>query len=214
LTVSPTFAVLAYAGIEPIDIGATIGVFSMASRLAPALRSFVVARAAAPLAMAGGLRLIPDHDFATCPQADALIVLGGPGWPQAAADEATLAFIRRFHAAGGTVAAVCTGGLILAATGLLDGLPATTKREILAGEASPLAFLAANHPTVRATAARIVDTGRLLTGGGVTLGIDMSLHLLRRFCGDPVARETARILEYARAWHANAAALPDLAPGA
>jgi transcriptional regulator GlxA family with amidase domain len=50
----------------------------------------------------------------------------------------------------------------------------------------------------------------VLTGGGVSLGIDMTLYLLQRFVGDAVAAETARILEYQRAWKANAAALPDI----
>jgi transcriptional regulator GlxA family with amidase domain len=55
-----------------------------------------------------------------------------------------------------------------------------------------------------------VDTGRILTGGGVSLGIDMTLHLLQRFLGHRIAEETARILEYRSAWNANAAALPDI----
>jgi transcriptional regulator GlxA family with amidase domain len=63
---------------------------------------------------------------------------------------------------------------------------------------------------VRAIEARVVDTGSILTGGGVSLGIDMTLHLIARFVGRDVAEETARILEYRRAWQANAAALPDI----
>jgi transcriptional regulator GlxA family with amidase domain len=50
----------------------------------------------------------------------------------------------------------------------------------------------------------------VLTGGGVSLGIDMTLHLIQRFLGREIAEETARILEYRRAWQANAAALPDV----
>ena len=58
--------------------------------------------------------------------------------------------------------------------------------------------------------ARVVDTGTVLTGGGVSLGIDMTLHLIGRFLGREIAEDTARILEYRRAWRANAAALPDI----
>jgi transcriptional regulator GlxA family with amidase domain len=204
------FAILAYEGIEPIDIGATYGVLSMAKRLAPALRFFVVAKRGGELTMANGLRLVADHSFADCPAADILIVLGGPGWKETSGDAATLAFIDAFHRRKGVVAAVCTGGMIVAAAGLLDGRSATTKREIVAGEARPLDLLSQRHPRTRVIEARIVDTGSVLTGGGVSLGIDMTLYLIERCLGRTIAEETARILEYRPAWKANGAALPDL----
>lgn len=205
-----SFAILAYDGIEPIDIGATYGVLSMAKRLVPGLRFFVVSQTGGELVMANGLRLVADCRFSDCAAADVLMVLGGPGWQTAAQDPAILAFITKFHRDGGTVAAVCTGGMIVAATGLLSGLAATTKREIVAGEQRPLDLLARHYADCRAIEARIVDAGRILTGGGVSLGIDMTLHLISRFLGRETADETARILEYRRAWAANAAALPDL----
>jgi transcriptional regulator GlxA family with amidase domain len=204
------FAILAYEGIEPIDIGATYGVLSMAKRLAPGLQFFVVSNAGGEVAMANGLRLIADHSFADCPAADILMVLGGPGWQEAARDREILEFVRAFHERGGVVASVCTGGMIVAGAGLLDGRRATAKREIVAGEQRPLDLLAQHYSDVQAIEARVVDTGSVLTGGGVCLGIDMTLYLLLRFAGSAVAAETARILEYQRAWKANAAALPDV----
>jgi transcriptional regulator GlxA family with amidase domain len=206
----PAFAILAYDGIEPIDIGATYGVLSMAKRLAPDLRFFVTSKSGGELVMANGLRLLADHGFADCPAAEILMVLGGPGWQTAAGDAAILSHIRDFHRSGGTVAAVCTGGMIVGAAGLLDGLAATTKREIVRGEARPLDLLSERCPGSRVIEARVVDTGRILTGGGVSLGIDMTLHLLQRYLGRGIAEETARILEYRSAWNANAKALPDL----
>ena len=205
-----TFAILAYEGIEPIDIGATYGVLSMARRLAPGLRFFVVSKSGGELAMANGLRLVADYSFQDCPDANVLMVLGGPGWQVASSDPEITAFIARFHRSQGTVAGVCTGGMILAASGLLAGRRATTKQEVVDGETSPLDLLAQNYPGTEAVSARLVDTGSVLTGGGVSLGIDMTLHLIRRFLGREVAEETARILEYRRAWQANAAALPDV----
>jgi transcriptional regulator GlxA family with amidase domain len=203
------FAILAYDGIESIDIGATYGVLSMAKRLAPSLQFFVVSKSGGELTMANGLRLVADHGFADCPAADVLMVLGGPGWQAASGDQSILAFIDMFHRRKGTVAAVCTGGMIVCATGLLAGRSATTKREIVDGEARPLDLLA-QRTGVRAIEARVVDTGSVLTGGGVSLGIDMTLHLIGRFLGREIAEETARILEYRHAWKANGAALPDV----
>ena len=205
-----SFAILAYEGIEPIDIGATYGVLSMARRLLPDLRFFVVAKSGGELRMANGLRLLADYGFADCPPAEVLMVLGGPGWQAASDDPSILAFIDAFHRRGGTVAGVCTGSMIVGAAGLLAGRPATTKREIVDGETRPLDLLAQRHPGTRAIEARVVDTGTILTGGGVSLGIDMTLHLIQRFFGREIAQETARILEYRNAWKANNAALPDV----
>lgn len=206
------FAILAYDGIEPIDIGATYGVLSMARRIVPDLAFFVVAPGGGEVVMANGLRIVADHGLDDCPAHDVTMVLGGPGWEAASADPALLAFIA---SAPGTVASVCTGAMIVAGAGLLDGLPATTKSQILPGEARPLDLLGARHPGVAVTEARIVDAGRILTGGGVSLGIDMTLYLIARFHGAEAAHETARILEYSAAWQANAERLPDIAhPGA
>ena len=153
--------------------------------------------------------LVADHDFAGSPECDVLMVLGGPGWEAACSDSETLAFIKRAPHGSQTVAAVCTGGMILAAAGLLNGHIATTKHEIFAGESSPLDLMADHYDVVQTVIARIVESDNVITGGGVTLGIDMTLHLLQRFCGNAVAQETARVMEYAAAWQANAVRLPD-----
>ena len=203
------FAILAYDGVEPIDIGATYGVFSMAKRIVPDLAFFVVAKSGAEVRMANGLRLIADHGFENCPQSDVLIVLGGPGWVDVCEDAPTLEFIRRHAGPSAVTASVCTGGMILAAAGVLNGRRATTKREVFPGEVSPLDQLGEKNQGIEAVTARIVDTGRVITGGGVALGIDVSLHLIRRFCGEEAAHETARVIEYGAALEANAARLPD-----
>jgi transcriptional regulator GlxA family with amidase domain len=199
-------AILVYEGTEPIDL-ATYGVLSMARRVAPEVGMFLVAERAGPVVLANGLTVIADHGYADAPAADVLMITGGPGWQREAQSAATLEFVRRYSR-GVCVAAVCTGGMILAASGLLDGRPATTKREVSGSEVSPLALMRERHPAIRALDARLVDCGPVLTGGGVTLCIDMTLHLLERFLGAAVARETARIIEYSAALEANEARLP------
>ncbi|MBK8325380.1 MAG: DJ-1/PfpI family protein [Betaproteobacteria bacterium] len=203
-------AILVYEGTEPIDL-ATYGVLSMARRVAPSVSMYLVARQAGPVRLANGLVVMADHGYTDAPAADVLIITGGPGWDRESKDAATIDFVRRFSK-GASVAAVCTGGMILAATGLLDGKPATTKKEVTGAERSPLAILAERHPAVKALDARLVDCGPVLTGGGVTLCIDMTLHLLARFCGEEAARETARILEYSTALAANEARGPVVSP--
>ncbi|MDH3581834.1 MAG: DJ-1/PfpI family protein [Hyphomicrobiales bacterium] len=205
-----TFAILAYDGIEPIDIGATYGVLSMAKRVAPDLAFFVVAKDVGEVVMANGLRLVADHGFDDCPTFDILMVLGGPGWVDVCNDARTLAFINAAANTEQPVASVCTGGMILAAAGLLKDRIATTKSEVFPGETSPLDLMTTDSTVANVQHARIVDDGSILTGGGVSLGIDMTLHLLARHCSAEIASETARVLEYSAAWQANAERLPDL----
>lgn len=206
-SVNMRFAVFIYDGVEPVDL-ATYGVLSMARRIAPEISMFTVAPRAGEVKMANGLRVTADYGFSDCPPSDALIVTGGPGWMAQCESAETLAFMRRY-AEGRVTAGVCTGAMILAASGLLDGYKATTKREIAGAEVSPVNLMRERHPLIDVQdSASLVDCGRVITGGGVTLGIDATLHLLARLLGEEVANETARIMEYSRAWRVNREALP------
>jgi putative intracellular protease/amidase len=198
------FGVLIYPGVEPIDIGGTVGVISMACRVLPAVRAVTIASAAGPVALAGGLTVLAEHGIADAPACDVVIVCGGPGWPDVAADAAVGAWLRGLPPRG--VASVCTGALILGAAGVLNGRLATTRRQALGIETqAPLALLAADG-TVTTRVAQVVDDG-VVTGGGVALAIDATLYLLGRFYGADAAQEVARVIEYDRAYAANLAAL-------
>jgi transcriptional regulator GlxA family with amidase domain len=203
------YAVLIYNGVEPIDLGATFGVLSMAKRVNASIEMFGVAKQAGLLTCDNGLRVFADHSFETCPAFDALIVTGGPGWQTAASDEQTLLFLNSVPPRA-TVASICTGAMILAAAGILDGRMATTKVEVIGTEQSPLTVLADKYPAADAAKAVAVLSGGILTSGGVSLGIDGVLYLIGHLHGVDVALETARILEYRRALSANAAALPPI----
>src|SRR5205085_1965116 len=96
----------------------------------------------------------------------------------------------------GLVASVCTGALIVAGSGLLDGRSATTRRHAPQGIETPLALMAKLYPQVKSMEARFVDSGTVVTGGGVILAVDTTLHLIARFRGHQVVEETARIIEY------------------
>lgn len=196
---------LLYPDVEPIDF-APLGVFSMATRVVPDLSCRLVAGSRAAVRLRNGPRVLPDLCFDEVTDVDVLLVPGGPGWSRAADDEPTLSFIRRW-APGSTVVSVCTGALILAAAGVLDGLVATTKCRVVPPEDSPLEKLAA-RPSVTTTRALIVDNGRVITGGGVTLGIDTALYLIGKRCGQAAADQVAGIMEYSAARSANAQRLP------
>ncbi len=206
------FGVFIYEGVEPIDIAA-FGVLSMARRVVPEIEPVAIGPRAGPIALANGLIVHARYGIADAPELDALIVTGGPGWKAQCDDAATLDFIRR-TAQRSVVASVCTGGMILAASGILSGLKATTKKEVIEGrEVAPLTLMERQYPDITALPVRLVDCGQVVTGGGVTLCIDVVLHLLQRFFGAEAAAETARILEYTNAWNANAHASPAVMVG-
>lgn len=200
------FGVLIYPDVEPIDL-ATFGVLSMARRIRDDIEICTIAPQAGVTLLASGLRVVADYDLQTAPPLDILIVTGGPGWMAQSRSPAMLAFLRR-AAAEIPVVSVCTGGMLLAASGLLDGKAATTKRAVVAPELSPLQRLRDDYPGIEAREASLVDEGTLITGGGVSLCIDTTLYLLARLFGRDMAAETARIIEYQRAWAANMAQFP------
>jgi len=196
------FGIFIYDGVEPIDL-ATYGVLSMARRIAPEISICTIAPRAGPVALANGLKVTADFGIDDAPVCDLVIVTGGPGWAAQAKAPATLEYIRRVHASQ-RIASVCTGGMILAASGVLNGGSATTKREVVPPEISPLEVMRASYPQIDVREAMLVErAGGVVTGGGVTLCIDTTLHLLASMLGESVANETARIMEYQRAWRAN-----------
>ena len=201
------FGIFIYDGVEPIDL-ATYGVLSMARRVAPEIAICTIAPRAGSGMLANGLKVIADYGIDDAPACDLVIVTGGASWTVQAETSATLQYIRRVHASG-RIASVCTGGMILAASGILDGAAATTKREVVPPEASPLLVMQSKFPDIDVREAVLVE-GRagVVTGGGVSLCIDTTLYLIADMLGQHVADETGRIIEYLRALRANREALP------
>lgn len=196
------YGILIYDNVEPIDIGATFGVLSMARRIAPDLQFTSVAGKAGEITCAGGVRMWADHGVEDCPEFEDLVVTGGPGWVEASEDPAILDYLANTSA---RLTSICTGAMILAAAGRLEGRTVTTKREVFAGETSPSTLL---PESASFTSATLVDDGEIVTGGGVSLGLDTMFYCLARSHGKAVAEETARVMEYQRALHVNEAALP------
>lgn len=191
------YGILIYDGVEPIDLGATVGVLSMAKRVAPGLAWTVLARRKGPVTSANGLIVHADHGVEDCPPLTDLVVTGGPGWVDASKDDETLGFLRQSSA---RLSAICTGALILEAAGALAGRRVTTKTEVFEGETPPIQLLGGS---VTSCDAAVVEDNGIVTSGGVTLGIDALFYLLARSHGKEVAAETARVMEYARALEAN-----------
>ena len=192
------YGILIYDGVEPIDIGATYGVLSMARRIAPDLAFAGVAKTR-QVTCASGMRMTAEHTFDDAPAFSDLIVTGGPGWVDAAKDQPTLDYICGSEA---RITSICTGAMILDSAGMLAGRHATTKYEVFDEETIPADLL-----TGDVSHKAIIEDQGITTGGGVTLGIDTMFYCLARSHGDHVAKETARVMEYSRALAANKQAL-------
>lgn len=168
----------------------------------PDVRTHLVWKDCAPLAASSGMQLVPDTRFADCPPLDVLCIPGGAGVNALLLDDPTLDFVRAQAARARFVTAVCTGALVLGAAGLLAGRRATTHwscLELLAGYGA--------LPVQE----RVVRDGALLTGGGVTAGIDVALTLAAELLGREVAQGVQLLLEYAPA-PPFTAGRPDSAP--
>lgn len=195
------FGIFIYDGVEPIDL-ATFGVLSMARRIRTEIEICTIAPKGGIVQMSNGLQVLAQYGLDDAPTCDVLIVTGGPGWETVARNPQTLEFIRHVNGTS-KVASVCTGGMILAASGILDEKQATTKRAVVPPEVSPLIRMRETYPLIDVREVPIVDSGSVVTGGGVSLCIDTTLYIVEQMLGEEVSKETERILEYSRARRAN-----------
>jgi transcriptional regulator GlxA family with amidase domain len=192
-----TVAILIYPEVEVLDFAGPFEVFSTACRVAIRDRKLpeapfavhLVAAGREPVRARGGMMVLPHYALADAPQADVLIVPGGVV-TEPLENKATLDWIARGAGPAEIVAAVCTGAFLLGRAGLLDGLTVTTHWE-------DIADLRSMFPRLHVVDDKAwVDQGKFVTSGGISAGIDMSLHLVRRLLGADVARATARQMEY------------------
>jgi cyclohexyl-isocyanide hydratase len=136
---------------------------------------------------ASGLRILPTATFEDAPQADILFVPGGPGQLALMNDAPTLSFLKRQAAQAQYVTSVCTGSLVLAATGLLTGYRATCHW---------LSLPQLSHFGAEPVAERVVVDRNRVTGGGVTSGIDIALTLCAAIVGEERAKLAQLTMEY------------------
>ncbi len=191
---------------EIVDFAAPYGVFSVARRFDPELDAFLVADANRPVQAQAGFTVLPNYSFNDHPAMDAFLSPGGFGTRQEVHNKRLHEFIRSLPASC-LLTSVCTGSWVYGKMGLLDGLPATNRKEPDRAEASkfgkvPIDRLAEIAPACRISRARVVDAGRMITAGGIASGMEMGFHLLRRAGYDEdFTAEVARVMEYQQAYN-------------
>ncbi|MGO4871354.1 MAG: DJ-1/PfpI family protein [Roseiarcus sp.] len=174
---------LVFPRVQQLDLTGPYEVFASW----PEARVHLVWKNLEPLRSSTGLVLTPTATFGACPQLDVICVPGGAGVNALMSDEEALSFVRTQAKGARFVTSVCTGALVLGAAGLLRGKRATTHW--------------ASHDLLAAfgalpVEARVVRDGALVTGGGVTAGVDFALTLLAELAGRDVAEAVQLNLEY------------------
>lgn len=148
----------------------------------------LAAKTMAPVPSDCGLSLVPTSTLAKCEPLDLLCVPGGFGIEQAIADDETMAFVERQGRSAKWMTSVCTGAFILGAAGLLRGKRATTHWAYLP--------LLEKVGAIAVPGRRAVRDGNIVTGGGVTAGIDFAFNLVAEIAGEGAARLIQLSLEY------------------
>ena len=185
-------AILLFDEVEVLDFAGPFEVFSVTGRprdVKP-FSVYAVAEHRRPVLARNGLSINPAFGLHDCPRPDLLVIPGGWGTRAAMNNAPLVEWIRRAATGAELVLSVCTGALLLAKAGLLDNLPATTHH----GQFDLLAQTAPTATVVRDE--RFVDTGRVVTSGGISAGIDASLHVVTRLLGNQAARDAAEYMEY------------------
>ena len=164
-----------------------VGPYEVLSRLPGARVRFLAAEAGPVRTENGMLAITADERLSALPEPDVLMVPGGFGTRSLMNDEPMLDWIRHAHAHSQWTTSVCTGSLLLAAAGVLDGLQATSHWMVL----DALAEFGAQP-----VSQRVVVQGKVITAAGVSAGIDMALTLAARIAGEDVAQAIQLGIEY------------------
>lgn len=181
----PTIAIVLYDGFTQLDV---MGPYQFMASLMEH-QAILVAKERGIVTSDSGMKIQVDRSFEDCPKDLAALIVGGgsEGTLKAMRDEKVLAFMADRGARAKHVCSVCTGSLILAAAGLLDGKRATTHW----GFVDALASFG-----VKVVRERVVEDGKVMTGAGVSAGLDLGLALVGKLEGDEYAREVQSFIEY------------------
>jgi transcriptional regulator GlxA family with amidase domain len=183
-----TIALVLYPGLTFFDLAGPLRVFAGVSELAPEYRTVTVGERAEPMDTETRVRMIPTHTFRDVPDPYVLLVPGG-GLPtlRAMGSEPIRNYVRSAAETAEVAGSVCTGTLILASVGLLEGRQATTHW--------------AYHKVLEELGAtyvrkRWVEDGKFVSSAGVSAGIDMALALAARLTDEGIARRVQRSVGY------------------
>ena len=193
--------ILIFDEVEVLDFAGPFEVFSRTRLLkgAESRRSdesapfnpFTVSIDTKPLTATGGLKIIADYTFNNFPKIDILIIPGGFGTRTLLNNESLLKWIKAVSDKANITASVCTGSLLLAKAGLLEGKRATTHW-------GAIEALKSISKDIQVITERRVVNDEIITSAGVSSGIDMAFMIVENLYGEEVSSDTAKYIEFHR----------------
>jgi transcriptional regulator GlxA family with amidase domain len=185
-------AIFIFDEVEVLDFAGPFEVFGAANWLqgGGVFNVFTVAESPGTVRANNGLKVVPNHTLENCPLPHLLVIPGGAGTRPLLNKPALLEWLRVKAKYAELVMSVCTGALVLARAGLLEGLRVTSHRGALdlLRELAPGATVDPD--------ARFHDNGKILTAAGISAGIDCALYVVGRLLGSAAATATADYMEY------------------
>ena len=152
---------------------------------------FTVSQTVKTIYVSGGLKVTADFNFKDSPKIDILLIPGGLGTRKLIKNEAVIDWIKDISNNASLLTSVCTGSLLLAKAGLLKNKKATTHR-------GALELLKSISGSTKVVSNERVVKDSVITSAGVSSGIDMAFTVVSMICGEDVASDTAKYIEYQR----------------
>ncbi|MEW6775748.1 MAG: DJ-1/PfpI family protein [Bdellovibrionota bacterium] len=187
---SRNVSILLFDDVEVLDFAGPFEVFAVTAGDPKPFQVSTVSERSGKIAARNGLLVEPHFTLENAPKANVLVIPGGQGTRKEMRNEALLRWIGTAAAGAELILSVCTGALLLAKAGLLDGLSATTHHgamELLKKTAPKTTVLPGK---------KFVDNGKIVTSAGISAGIDASLYAVSKLLGSEIALQTARHMEY------------------
>lgn len=188
-------AIFVFDDVEVLDFAGPFEVFNVTGEvIQPSpFNTYTVALTEEPIKSRGNLSIIPHYSIENLPAPDIILLPGGEGRSRLMKDERVLGWISAHIDNLEYLLSVCTGAFYVAHTGLLSGLAATTHHGAFSEfrESFPDITLIEDK--------RYVESGKIITAGGISAGIDMSLHVVERLLGEDKLALTLKEMEWQ--WH-------------
>ncbi|MED2002184.1 DJ-1/PfpI family protein [Brevibacillus laterosporus] len=187
-----TVGILLFNDVEVLDFAGPFEVFAVTGQDTPISPFHVrtVSEDGKMITARNGLKVQPDYSFENAPAFDILIVPGGPGSRTEMYNKKMIKWVQERMKTVDIMASVCTGALILAEAELLNGKTVTTHW-------NSYDRLEKDYPKLKVKRdVKFVDEGKIVTSGGISAGINMSFHLVKRLLGKETAEHTAKLMEY------------------
>lgn len=186
------FGIFLFDDMELMDFAGPYEVFTAVNlaREEMLCRVYTISETGSTIKTINGLQVLSDFSIDNCPQHDILIIPGGNGTRELVDNYSVIQWIKESAEKSEIIFSVCSGARLLAKAGLLDGLEFTTHHLVYddVAQLAPLAKLKKEK--------RFTDNGKVMTAGGITAGIDLSLYIVEKLFGQPTARKVQVYMEY------------------